>query len=401
MCNTGPVFMESNSNPESAGLNVGARVVIARQHLDDLLGAIARLGFKLLGPAVRGDAISYGPISCAADLPIGWTDEQDGARYRLKRRADEAVFGFSNGPQSWKNFLLPPEQRIFKARKEAGGIVVESEPLPQEKLAFIGARACDLHAIAILDKVLGKRAFSDPAYLARRRNVFLLAVNCSQAGGTCFCASTRSGPRAASGFDIALTELLGNGRHVFLAEAGTPLGAQALSETPHAPATQAEFLQAEQLMAATSRQMGRIMETRGLKEMLYRNYDNSRWEDVGARCLACGNCTLVCPTCYCTKVEDTTDLTGENAGRWRKWDTCFSLAFSGMNGGHVRKSTASRYRHWLMHKLATWQDQFGSIGCVGCGRCITWCPVGIDLTEEVRTIRENEPLQARTMTQPL
>jgi Fe-S-cluster-containing hydrogenase component 2 len=131
------------------------------------------------------------------------------------------------------------------------------------------------------------------------------------------------------------------------------------------------------------------MDTTGIRDLLYTNFDHPRWDNVAQRCLTCANCTMVCPTCFCTTVEDVSDVTGSHAERWRKWDSCFSQNFSYIHGGSVRSSAKSRYRQWMTHKLASWIDQFGSSGCVGCGRCITWCPVGIDITEEVRAIRES------------
>jgi Fe-S-cluster-containing hydrogenase component 2 len=133
--------------------------------------------------------------------------------------------------------------------------------------------------------------------------------------------------------------------------------------------------------------MGRELDTDGIKELLYANYDHPRWDQVADRCISCGNCTMVCPTCFCTTVEDTTDLEGEHVERRQLWDSCFTIDYSHIHGGAVRTSTRSRYRQWMTHKLATWWDQFDSSGCVGCGRCITWCPVGIDLTEEALAIR--------------
>jgi formate hydrogenlyase subunit 6/NADH:ubiquinone oxidoreductase subunit I len=143
-------------------------------------------------------------------------------------------------------------------------------------------------------------------------------------------------------------------------------------------------------VANAAAQMGRVMDTSDIKELLYRNYEHPRWDNVAGRCLTCANCTNVCPTCFCTTVEDVTDLTGQQAERRRRWDSCFTMDFSYIHGGSIRASTKSRYRQWMTHKLATWIDQFGTSGCVGCGRCITWCPVGIDITEEVAAIRAGE-----------
>jgi formate hydrogenlyase subunit 6/NADH:ubiquinone oxidoreductase subunit I len=137
-----------------------------------------------------------------------------------------------------------------------------------------------------------------------------------------------------------------------------------------------------------SRQI-RHLDTAGLRDLLYENFEHPRWDNVAARCLSCANCTMVCPTCFCTTVEDVSDISGNHAERWRRWDSCFTQSFSYIHGGSVRTSAKSRYRQWMTHKLASWTDQFGTSGCVGCGRCITWCPVGIDITEEVRAIRES------------
>ena len=138
------------------------------------------------------------------------------------------------------------------------------------------------------------------------------------------------------------------------------------------------------------------METDGIKELLYGNPEHSQWDNVASRCLACANCTMVCPTCFCSTVDDGTSLDLREAWRDRRWDSCFTLEHSHMHSGPVRSSTKSRYRQWMTHKLASWIDQFGTSGCVGCGRCITWCPVGIDITEEVSAIRSS-PSEAGNM----
>ncbi|KPK46955.1 MAG: cytochrome C, partial [Dehalococcoidia bacterium SM23_28_2] len=267
-------------------------------------------------------------------------------------------------------------------------ITEQDEEVP--KSAFIGVRPCEIHAISIQDKIFLSGEYRDPFYQARRRDLFIVALNCGHAGGTCFCVSTNTGPKAKFGFDLALTEVLEAGRHYFVVEVGTGLGAEVLHEIPHEAATEEEKATAERIVAKTASEMGRTMDTRDIEGLLHRNYENPRWDDVAKRCLTCGNCTMVCPTCFCTTVEDLTDLTGEHAERWRKWDSCFTVDFSYIHGGSVRSSPMARYRQWMTHKLAGWIDQFDTLGCVGCGRCITWCPVAIDITEEVRAIQQSE-----------
>jgi sulfhydrogenase subunit beta (sulfur reductase) len=361
---------------------------VERSALDALLAAIARQGYHVVGPTVRDGAIVYGDISSSAELPVGWSDEQDGGTYRLRRRDDEAVFGYAVGPQSWKQFLHPPNLRLWRARRAENGEGLEilEEPTPSPRYAFIGVRSCELHAIAIQDQVFLPGAHPDLSYAARREDVLLVAVNCGEPGGTCFCVSMNTGPKASSGFDLALTEVLDGQRHQFVVEIGSDRGALVLAEVPHRAADDTDVRAAAEVTAGAVTRMGREMPAVDLRELLFANYEHPRWDEVAERCLTCGNCTMVCPTCFCTSVEDTADLAGEEAERWRHWDSCFSLSFSHVAGGDVRSSPRSRYRQWMTHKLATWVDQFGTSGCVGCGRCITWCPVGIDITEEVSAI---------------
>jgi sulfhydrogenase subunit beta (sulfur reductase) len=364
--------------------------VVERDQLHWLLDALVNKGYRVLGPTVRDQAILYDDFTSFEDAPVGWTDEQDGGTYRLKKRADKALFGYTNGPTSPKKFLHPSVVRLWRAKAGGNGFEMEEGAEEAAKLAFIGVRSCELHAIAVQDRVFLEGKYSDPIYKARRQDNFIVAVNCGHAGGTCFCVSMNTGPKATSGFDLALTEVLEPKRHYFVAEVGSRLGREVLDKVPHKTASAEEKAKAESIVAKTARQMGRSMDTKGIKELLYRNYENPRWDEVAKRCLTCGNCTMVCPTCFCTTVEDVTDLAGEHIERWRKLDSCFTMDFSYIHGGSVRSSTRARYRQWMAHKIATWIDQFGTSGCVGCGRCITWCPVGIDITEEAGAIRQSE-----------
>ena len=371
---------------------MAASFVIERSDFDALLGALQHRGHTIIGPTIRDGAIIYDEVACAAQLPAGWTDDQDGGHYRLRRRNDEALFGYAVGPHSFKQFQLPSEVKLWEADVDQHGGL--SDPVEPERksprYAFLGARSCELHAMGILDRVLLGGAHPDPADRARTENVFIVAVQCGQAGGTCFCVSMNTGPVAERGFDLALTEVLGNREHHFVVEVGSERGGEVLADVPHRPAADGDRRAAQDVHARTASQMGRELDVTDIKELLYRNYEHPRWDEVAERCLTCGNCTMVCPTCFCTTVEDVTDLQGEHVERHQRWDSCFTIDYSGVHGGAARSSTRSRYRQWMTHKLATWQDQFGSSGCVGCGRCITWCPVAIDLTEEARAIRETD-----------
>ena len=370
--------------------------IFERSELDHLVKVLKSRGYRVIGPSVRDSAIIYDELAKTDDLPIGWTDEQTNGSYRLKKRDDAAVFGWTVGPQSWKKFLFPPIQKIFATHKRTKGLDLPTlkkqksqESLPT-KDAFFGVRPCDLSAINIQDKIFLGGPFIDPVYEQKRTGNFIVTVNCGQAGGTCFCASMGSGPKAATGFDLALTEVLNNGRHYFIVEVGTDLGGDILKSIKCIEATDENFIMANEIYEKAVKQMGRLLDTSNLKNTLYKNSEHPRWEQTAAHCLTCANCTMVCPTCFCTTIEDVTDLAGKHADRIRKWDSCFTLDFSYVHGGSVRTSAKARYRQWLTHKLASWVDQFGTFGCVGCGRCITWCPVGIDITEEVRAIRENQ-----------
>jgi ferredoxin len=363
------------------------RATIEPAELETLVGVLHERGYLVVGPTVRDGAIVYDELESADELPVGWTDRQDGGTYRLERREDEARFGYAVGPHSWKRFLFPPRIRLWQARRsDSGELVVEEDAPDARPLALVGVRSCDLHAIAIQDRVFVGGQVVERDYAARREGAFVVAANCFEPGGTCFCVSMGTGPRAESGYDLALTEIL-EGEHRLLVEVGSVRGAEVLAALESRPAAEDDVRAAGRAVDGAAQRMGRHMDAHDLRGLLAENLEHPRWDDVADRCLTCGNCVLVCPTCFCSTVEDHTDLAGENAERWRTWDTCFSVDHAYIHGGSFRPSNRSRYRQWMTHKLGTWHDQFDTSGCVGCGRCITWCPVGIDITEEVAAIR--------------
>jgi ferredoxin len=265
-----------------------------------------------------------------------------------------------------------------------------TEPPPY---AFLGVRACELAAISVQDRVLRDGPHPDPAYVRTREQAFFVGVNCSSPAATCFCTSMGTGPAVDAGHDLAATELLDGDRHELLIEVGTERGAEVLDEVrsavPWRPATTDDLDAASKIISGTVATMKRRLDPEAARHVLISNLDHPHWDDVANRCLSCTNCTLVCPTCFCSAVEDVTTLDGDQADRVQRWDSCFTLGHSVLHGaGSVRGDTRSRYRQWLTHKLSTWWDQFDVSGCVGCGRCIAWCPAGIDLTAEVVAFTE-------------
>ena len=364
-------------------LSIGSTVALTKTELDALLADLRSNGFQTVGPCVQDESIVYKEIEGLKDLPRGITSEQAPASYRLSQSRRDRYFDFIPGGQSWKQFLFPPRHLLFSVHKEDHWDIKENDA-PVPRFALIGVRACELAAISIQDKVFLRPDFSDPVYKARREGMFILAVNCLQPDATCFCASLGCGPRVGPGFDLCLTEL----DDLFLVEAGSELGLSLLARRTFDLPSAYMQNSATRALEGAAASMGRTLDTRDLPDLLLDHIEAKHWDEVAKRCLSCGNCTQVCPTCFCWDATDQTDILGQNSQRERVWDSCFNPNYSHVFGGNTRPTIRSRYRQWLTHKLGAWKQQFGLPGCVGCGRCITWCPAGIDLTEEIAAIRE-------------
>jgi ferredoxin len=366
-------------------LNIGTKVAIRKPEFNRLISTLQDSGYETIGPMVRNDTLSYEPIKALDDLPQGYTSEQERGYFRLNRGIHQRYFDATPGPDSWKKYLFPPRTTLFTAVSENGRW---QESIPQDlnnKFAFIGVRPCDLAAINVQDRIFIREDYVDPIYSSRRANSLILVVNCLHPSSTCFCTSMGTGPQATSGYDLSLTEL----EDVFLVEIGSDAGIALVQQIEWAPAS-ANYLQiASQRMKQSIQAISRkIEDPQSVPAMLLANLDHPNWDQVGARCLSCTNCTLVCPTCFCWEVEDSTNLAGNHTQRTRVWDSCFNFSYAAQAGGNIRPTTKSRYRQWLTHKMGTWVEQFGQSGCVGCGRCIVWCPAKIDITEEVNSLRE-------------
>jgi sulfhydrogenase subunit beta (sulfur reductase) len=371
-----------------------SELLLTRERLGELFDVLVGRGYRVVGPRLTDGAIGYAELRAVDELPAGFTDEQAAGRYRAVPRGDQKLFGYAAGVRSFRDFFQAPREMLVSLRRGPSGpdLTPPSAPpiaVPADRrpLALFGARGCDLRALGILDRVLAEGAHPDARYVTRRHGTLVIAVHCTEPSGTCFCVSMGSGPRVEGGFDLALTELLDERGHRFVVHVGSELGAEIAAELTLADASEADRASDMAVVEDARGRMGRSFEEQGVREALLENLEHPAWDRVAERCLACTNCTLVCPTCFCSTGEDVIDVDGEGAERSVRHDSCFSLEYSHVHGGPVRASVKARYRQWLTHKFATWYDQFGSSGCVGCGRCITACPVGIDVTEEIAAIR--------------
>ena len=364
---------------------VGQQIFLAKNQFASLITVLRNDGYTVIAPSLRDGVIALTPIESASQVASGVRDEQSPGSYRLGASDPGTFFQYVVGQDSPKRFVFPPHLCLFKMHVDKDKFVVDAGPPQPPKLALLGIRPCDLAALKVYDRVFKNenRCESDAYYSAARQQMLVVVVNCTRPGGTCFCASMGSGPQAKEGFDLAMTEL----RAGFVIKIGSARGAQLACSLDVREPSPAETELAELRLEQAREHMGRTLNLEQARETLQRNIENDHWDEVAKRCLACGNCVMVCPTCFCSDVVDSSDLQGGGVARTRLWDACYTHQFSYTTAGPVRSSIRARYRHWLRHKLSLWWDQFGCSGCVGCGRCITWCPVGIDLTREVAALR--------------
>ena len=358
---------------------------ITKNDLQTLLD-ILNQSYQCVGPSVSEQTLIYSSISKLSQLPLGYTDQQKPGEYHLLHNTDcKDFFSITTGAQGVKPWLFKAQEKLWTVSKQDGRIQFNSQLTDDKPLAILGLRACDLAALKLQDQHFLQQQFQDPYYAGHRDNLFIIAVNCHRSTETCFCVSTGDGPEIKEAYDLLLTEL----EHDFIIQSGSSAGQDVLDvlaqQVTLKTVTEQQALEKQQRLNAAAQQ-SRALPDRPIAQLLSHRLNHQQWNKIAERCLSCGNCTMVCPSCFCHSEYDEPELDLQTSHHFRQWDSCFTTEHSYIAGFHFRKETRQHYRQWLTHKFAFWHEQYGRSGCTGCGRCISWCPVAIDVTEELAVL---------------
>ncbi|MEA4811938.1 MAG: 4Fe-4S dicluster domain-containing protein [Anaerolineaceae bacterium] len=270
-----------------------------------------------------------------------------------------------------KALFMPQSEALLRYTKE--GKASTTEPDKRPKLIF-GMHACDARAMTLLDTVFDTEEYPDPFWKARRNSTAVITLGCDEPCSTCFCTTVEGGPFNHEGADVMMTDI----GSAFYLEALSPKGQKLCKGLPQASEEETQKALEAQKKA---KKMPKAFETEGLKASMDAHFESSFWEDMQRSCLGCGVCTFLCPTCFCFDIADE----ASRSARFRNWDTCMFPVYSREASGHnPRPTRKERTRQRLMHKYSYWVDQIGKIGCTGCGRCVRYCPVGLDIRAMLR-----------------
>ncbi len=318
---------------------------------------------------------------------IGPVKEDGQAEFREVSSSSELSLDYNTTMLSpGKVYLYKPREDLFRFSVGKSIEILEAEA-DQRKRVIVGVHSCDTNAILYLDKTfLG--AFRDPLYETRRNNTMIISLNCESVTGNCFCSSMGTGPflRAGNGCDMLLTDLGEN----YLVEIKTDRAKAVFNVDDIRLAGEDAFRLKEENEKAVLRKFRKTIRLDGLDSVLRSRPDHPVWRKTAEdRCLSCTNCVMVCPTCFCYDVIDEISMDRKSVRRLRQWDACQDAKFAEVHGGNFRARRTARLRQFVTHKLDQ-TFQYGVYGTVGCGRCITWCPTGIDLTEMAKEVQRSD-----------
>ena len=335
-------------------------VKMKRENLDDFLHAIQSFG-TIWGPVKHGNAFTLDKV-------------EDYSRLDLTALRTKIPF---------KKLLFPPKFSMFSFDRE--GIKPMLDDLP--KRVIFGLHPCDIHGLLILDDFFSSH-YPDPYYIERRKRTAIIGLTCIP-DEKCFCKTTNT-HYAESGFDLILTDL----EEFFIIWVGSSLGDDMIRECPELMEDKIRHNDLEMYVKWRQHRDSSFklkLDFTGMPSIMELYWDDSLWEELGEKCLSCGSCTIVCPTCPCFNVIDEIELDGIEGHRFRRWDSCMFQEYSMVAGGHnFRESRAARLKLRFTHKLQAFVGKFGEPACVGCGRCIDTCPVGIDVKSVGLRLRGEE-----------
>ena len=331
---------------------------------------------KFYGYKYHNGKVVFGEISGVDEIPLAVSDIQKPGFYRVL-----PGYRFRHSHCSPKDFLLPPEHRVLTVSQNYE--VVEDIESMDSDIVFFGIKSCDRKAIDILDRILYNK---HPVYTRRRDSVKIIVVEeCLEPGETCFCSAVNAGPTISKGFDIAYARL---DQNTVLFKYGSSVGEKMLRSIGLRKAGKDTIkVYLDMVEKAVSITKSRIPDVKSIQGILREvASDRDLWEEVSSRCVGCGNCNYVCPTCFCTEIDDR--VGNGFSTRVGIWIGCLTYTYGLVAGGHFRRELFTRYRHFVLHKFLFYPKQVEDIGCVGCGRCITWCPLGIDLRDTLKRVAE-------------
>lgn len=343
--------------------------VLEKKDLQKFLDSLKKT-YKVIGPTKKG-----GATATYAHATFGFID-----------KIEDLEIDYKSTMLSPKIIFFPDNQPLFGYKKKEDGVNLKDlREVWNEQRVLLGLHPCDIAALSCLDKVFGEKGFEDESYNNKRSKSIIIGVTCAEPQKSCFCNVLGTGPDAETGYDLLMTDL-GDG-YFFRAE--TAIGREIISADYFKDATDQDRVRREREIERVSKELPDDLEGSGISEVMAEKYNDELWDEFSDECLTCGACNMVCPTCHCFTIKDKTTSDRSEGTRLLVWDSCHFERFAKMAGDlTVREEKSSRFKHRLYDKFYYDKERSGTVFCVGCGRCIEFCPSHIDIRAALRKLQE-------------